>query len=570
MLIAVLSACGSRTGLAGFGGAAPSPGAGGSSTGGAGSGAASGAGGIFGGGGVISSGGTFATGGLIGAGGFPAGGSNSGGNAAGGTAGGGTGGEPPFAYLDYFKSPAPDEEERYGAQVALSADGRTMAVGAPYDDSGAVGINGDPYNHDLPESGAVFVYVRQEDVWTLQAYIKAQNPDNEDFFGLALDLSASGDRLAVGATGEASIDGDPFNNDAPLCGAAYVFSRVGSTWTQDAYIKAPNAEPSDEFGCTVALSGDGNTLAVGACGESSGATGAQGDQTDNSVLSSGAVYVLTGAGSDWSHQAYLKASNTDVFDCFGLSLALADDGNTLVVGAPYEASSATGVDGTQADEGAESAGAAYVLERSGSSWSQTSYLKAINTAQGQFFGMTVDISGAGDTIAISATNERSLSAGVNGDPFDDSGVYVGAVYVLERDSLSWAHDAYIKASNPQSANFGFGLALTSDGNALLIGAIGEASAAMGINGDQADLSAPGAGAAYLLRRSPPAWQQTAYLKANNTASYANFGFSMALDDSAEIAAIGAPFENGSSSGINGNPNDLTTTYAGAVYVYDLE
>jgi len=557
----VLSGCGSRTSLADYQGVAP--GAGSSSTGGAGSGAVGGAGGVFGGGGVLSSGGMLSTGG-IGTGGVPSGGS----------APGGTGSAPPLSYIDYFKSLSPDSEELYGARVALSADGQTMAVGSPYERSSAVGINGDPFNQDLPESGAVFVYVRQDDVWTLQAYIKAHSPDSGDQFGWALDLSASGDRLAVGAVGEGSravgVDGDATNNAAPFSGAAYVFSRVAGVWTQDAYVKATNTETSDAFGCAVSLSSGGSTLAVGAYGESSAATEVQGDQSDNSKPSSGAVYILTSAGAGWTHQAYLKAPNSDLYDAFGFSLALSGDGNTLVVGAPYESSAATGVNHGMGDEDAPSAGSAYVFERSGSTWAATAYLKSINTAQDQLFGHTVDISAVGSTIAVGAINEHSLSSGVNGDPFDDSGGPVGAVYVLERSSLAWAHGAYIKASNPQNAFFGYGLALTSEGNALLVGAIAEASAAVGIDGDQTDTSLPGAGAAYLFVRGPPAWEQLAYLKATNPVSYAGFGYSVALDDRAEIVAIGAPYESGSSAGINGDPAEQAANSAGAVYVYRFE
>jgi hypothetical protein len=532
LLVVILSGCGSRTSLAGFDGTATNSSTGGSSSGG-------------------------------GTGGFPSGGSAS----------GGTGNAPSFSYLDYFKSPSPDDA-LYGSRVALSADGLTMAVGSPLESSSAVGINGDPFNRDLTWSGAVFIYVRQGDVWTLQAYIKAQVTDIADQFGTGLDLSASGDRLAVGAPSESSsavgVDGDAANTAAPQSGAAYVFSRVAGIWTQDAYIKATNTGAGDTFGGAVSLSSDGSTLAVGATGESSSATQVQGDQSDNSKTSSGAAYVLVDAGAGWTHQAYLKAPNSDLHDSFGSSLALAGDGTTLVVGAPQEDSAATGVNQGMGDEGATFAGSAYVFERSGSTWSATAYLKAINTAEHQLFGSAVDISGVGNTIAVGAIHERSLSSGINGDPFDESGSLVGAVYVLERSGDSWAHGAYIKASNPQSAWFGSGLGLTSDGNGLLIGAIHEASAGVGIDGDQTGISNFGAGAAYLFVRSPPSWQQTAYLKANNTALSGGFGHSVALSEDADIAAIGAPTERGASPGINGDPTDQAAIATGAVYVYTLD
>ena len=114
-------------------------------------------------------------------------------------------------------------------------------------------------------------------------------------------------------------------------------------FAQQAYIKASNTGQSDRFGFSVALSG--NTLAVGGPGEKSSATGIDGNQDNNSLTDAGAVYVFTRDNSQWSQQAYLKASNTGNDDRFGSSIALFD--NTLAVGAPGEKSSATGIDGNQ-------------------------------------------------------------------------------------------------------------------------------------------------------------------------------------------------------------------------------
>lgn len=184
-----------------------------------------------------------------------------------------------------------------------------------------------------------------------QGYLKASNTDANDGFGYSLALA--GDTLVVGAPGEASADGNQTDNGAPDSGAVYVFTRTGSNWSQQAYVKASNTGAGDLFGSSMALVGD--TLAVGAFGEAS----ANGNQTDNSAPESGAVYVFTRTGSVWSQQAYVKASNTGSLDLFGSSIALA--GNTLAVGAFFEASAATGVNGTQGDNSAPDSGAAYVL-----------------------------------------------------------------------------------------------------------------------------------------------------------------------------------------------------------------
>lgn len=127
------------------------------------------------------------------------------------------------------------------------------------------------------------------------------------------------------------------------------------------YLKASNAEADDLFGFSLAMSADGSTLAVSAPQEASNATGVGGAQSDNSTSYAGAVYVFTRVGPLWSQQAYVKASNTEANDQFGSSLALSANGNTLAVGAPFDDSAATGVDGVQSDNSASEAGAMYAF-----------------------------------------------------------------------------------------------------------------------------------------------------------------------------------------------------------------
>ena len=116
------------------------------------------------------------------------------------------------------------------------------------------------------------------------------------------------------------VNGNQADNSAFASGAAYVFVRSGSTWSQQAYLKASNTGPNDLFGASVAISG--NTVVVGAFGEDSAATGVNGDQTSNSATDSGAAYVFVRSGSTWTQQAYLKASNTGASDFFGISTAI--------------------------------------------------------------------------------------------------------------------------------------------------------------------------------------------------------------------------------------------------------
>src|SRR5262249_42765895 len=153
------------------------------------------------------------------------------------------------------------------------------------------------------------------------------------------------------------VNGNQADNSAPNSGAVYVFTRTGGVWTQQAYLKASNTDAGDEFGTSVALYGD--TLVVGAPLEASSATGVNGNQADNSVPNSGAVYVFTRTSGVWTQQAYLKASNTDAGDGFGTSVTLIVD--TLAPSTTLDPTSATGVNGNQADNSALNSGAVYVF-----------------------------------------------------------------------------------------------------------------------------------------------------------------------------------------------------------------
>jgi hypothetical protein len=395
----------------------------------------------------------------------------------------------------------------------LSADGNTLAVGAYFEDSAATGINNDQGDGPLStNSGAVYVFTRTGTAWSQQAYIKASNTGTttmftlpDDQFGISVALSADGNTLAVGAYSEDSSEigvGDgsnQTNNAEEDSGAVYVFTRVGGVWTQQAYVKASNTGAGDNFGWSVALSDDGNTLAVGAIGEDSDATGIDGNQAGNTASNAGAVYVFTRTGTAWSQQAYVKASNTAPADNFGHSVALSGDGNTLAVSALAEDSAATGIDGDQADNSASDAGAVYVFAHSGGMWSQQAYVKASNTELADGFGRSVDLNGDGNTLAVGARFEASIATGIGGNQASNSAAQAGAVYVYTRTGGIWsAQVTYVKASNTGAADsFGWSVALSGDGNTLAAGANGEASSATGIGGNQTDNSLASAGAVYL-------------------------------------------------------------------------
>lgn len=481
--------------------------------------------------------------------------------------------------IGYFKASNTDARDRFGSAfaLALNRDGRTLAVGAPNEASAATGVNGDQSDNSTANSGAVYVFARVGDTWTQQAYIKASNTEAGDTFGAAVALSGDGNTLAVGAPAEDSaatgINGGqtedcnaaPPVNCAENAGAVYVYVRAGNVWTQQVYLKASNTDAFDHFGATLALSRSGNTLAVGAWQEDSVATGANGNQADNSAINSGAVYVFIRNLGAWTQDAYLKPSNTEAGDEFGAALALSGDGSTLAVGAPYEDSAATGVGGNQADNSARTAGAVYVFFRFGN-WGQQAYVKASNTDANDRFGTAVALSNDGDTLVVGAPTEASAAVGVGGNEANNSALGSGAAYVYTRSSGAWAQQAYVKASNTGSEDrFGAALALSGDGDTLAVGANGEDSGATGIDGDQTD-SVFFSGATYVFNRNAGAWAQEAYVKASNTGSDA-FGYALALDDDGSTLAASAVSEASAATGVGGDQTDDAAPQSGAVYLY---
>jgi hypothetical protein len=402
----------------------------------------------------------------------------------------------------YIKASNAGANDAFGTAVSLSADGNWLAIGASNEASSASGVNGDQADNTAPGSGAVYVFYRQGSTWGQQAYLKASNTDSNDRFGETLSLSAQGNTLAIGARGESSgaagVNGDQADNTSAFSGAAYVFVRDGAAWTQQAYIKPSNTGLNDQFGWQVSLSGDGATLAVGAWGEDSSATGIDGDQADNTSGQSGAVYVFVRQGSMWTQQAYIKASNAASNDQFGIAVSLSTDGNTLAVSADGEDSSAVGVGGDQTDNLGSASGAVYVFARQGSTWSQQAYIKASNAETSDRFSSQVSLSADGNTLAAGAVREGSVAVGINGTQVDNTAPFSGAVYLFARQGSTWSQRSFIKASNTNAGDtFGRGIDLSDDGSTLAVGAYSESSGASGINGDQADNSAPRSGAVYL-------------------------------------------------------------------------
>ncbi len=454
----------------------------------------------------------------------------------------------PIVQQAYLKASNTDGGDYFGESIAVSGD--TIVVGAYGEDSSATGVNGMQASNSALWAGAAYVFVRSATGWSQQAYLKASNNSAGDHFGGS--VAVSGNTIVVGATGE--------SRSANWAGAAYVFVRTGTSWSQQAYLKASNSGPYDAFGWSVAVSGD--TIVVGATGEDSSATGVNGNQTSNSTPSAGAAYVFVRSATGWSEQAYLKASNTDRNDHFGELVAVS--GDTIVVGAWGEDSSATGVNGMQAINSASDAGAAYVFVRTGTSWSQQAYLKASNTDAKDLFGASIAVSG--DTIVVGAWGEDSSATGVNGMQAINSAPDAGAAYVFVRSATGWSQQAYLKASNTDAGDQ-FGGSVAVSGDTIVVGAEREDSPSIGVNGTQRSNRARWAGAAYVFVRGATSWRQRAYLKASNTDAWDQFGESVAVSGGSVV--VGAPQEDSYATGVNGNQANNNLPDSGAAYVFSV-
>jgi hypothetical protein len=341
----------------------------------------------------------------------------------------------------YLKAPNAEAGDYFGVSVALNGD--TIVVGAYQEGSGQTTVtNGTSASSDnsAPSAGAVYVFKRAGTAWTQEAYLKAPNPNSNDWFGLSVAIS--GDTIVVGAKQEDSNQTTitngataSANNSFFSSGAAYVFKRSGTTWAQEAYLKAPNANVASQFGTSVAISGD--TIVVGAYRESSNQTTITNGTTASSNTSAGfagAAYVFKRTGATWAQEAYLKAPNAEALDHFGRATSIS--GDTIVSCALYEASNQSFVtNGTSAsaDNSMASAGACYVFKRDGAIWAQEANLKPSNIDVGDGFGTSVAIKG--DTIVVGSmtedSNQTTITSGSTASS-DNSVGGSGAVYIFKR------------------------------------------------------------------------------------------------------------------------------------------
>ncbi len=366
-----------------------------------------------------------------------------------------------------------EEGDFFGFSVAVSSD--AAIIGAFRDDHIA-GV----------DAGSAYVFTRTaNNLWRQQAKLTASDGAANDTFGGKVALSS--DTAVIGA-----IRHDEQGDNS---GAAYVFTRSGGAWSQQAKLIATDTVEGDAFGQSIALVGD--IMVIGA------------PHDDDMGDGAGSVYVFTRSGTVWSQQAKLTAADGAVGDVFGISVALA--GDTILVGADLN------------DEQAVDAGAVYVFTRSGDNWSQQAKLTASDGAETDIFGVRVALSG--DTALISARR----------DDDDVMGVDAGSAYIFVRTGTTWRQQAKLTAADG-AADDRFGRSVALVGDVAVIGAMFQ------------DDNGENSGSAYVFTRSGTVWSQEAKLTAADGAAGDVFGFSVAL--SGDTAVIGAARndDNGNEAG----------------------
>ena len=350
--------------------------------------------------------------------------------------------------------------QQYG--LAVAAAGETIVVGAPADSP--LGL----YN-----AGAVYVFVRDGDVWTEHAKLVAADATDCSQFGYAVAIH--GDTILIGA-----------HYDSLYAGAAYVFTREGGTWTQQAKLTPADATDGKEFGCAVALVGD--RLVVGAMADGQGGYNA------------GAAYVFEKADDVWSQQAKLMSDLPQAGDLFGFAVALA--GDTVVVGSPFD------------DDVGIDAGAAYVFVRTDSDWGQQAELFPGDPATSDVMGWSVAIDG----------NKVLAGAPLKSGTAE----FAGAAYVFSRAGSVWTAEAKLVAADARANDY-FGYTLAVRGTTAAVGSPLNSS------------SGNSAGATYLFQCAGTSWNQECEFIATDTQPGDQFGYSVALADS--LLAVGAPYND---------------------------
>ena len=280
------------------------------------------------------------------------------------------------------------EDDHFGMGVCISGNGACIAVGAPFDDT-------------TTNQGAAYIFEKVGSTWIQTQKLVQSDTLTNTSFGNKLALSDDGTTLAVAAAHHDNPTGSSTQTDA---GAAYIFDKAqNGTWSQTQKIYPSDGAANEHFGYGIDISGDGTVVAVG---QSSA------DGVPSAAAGLGAVYVYVKSGGAWSATQTQKIVSTDNAsgDAFGHDVALSQNGDRLLVGAPRD-------DDTQTDNGA-----IYIFDRTNGVWTQTTKHHAVgtnSTVNYDGFGTSVSISGDGK-VYIGGHQYQDVMQGTS----DPGGVYV--------------------------------------------------------------------------------------------------------------------------------------------------
>lgn len=328
--------------------------------------------------------------------------------------------------------------------------------------------------------GAAYIYTRSGNAWALQQRLQPATLPSQSNYGYSFAFSGDGNTLAVGAQYE-QISGLAF------AGSVYVYRRSGSSWTEIAKLTADVPSASESFGYALGMSADANTILVGAY-----------YNDRNGMTDAGAAYVFVNNGSGWVQQAMLTASDAAANDHFGIDVALSIDGNTAAIGAK-------GAQGTYHAD----AGAVYIYTRSGSTWTQQTKIGSPYPST-EWFGGKVSLSDDANTLAVGAQTTSS-------------------VYIYTRSGISWTQQAKLTSSPVDAGqSFGTSVDLTADGNTLLVGAP---------YADHSGVIDPGA--AFVFKRSGTTWTQSEKWVDSSPVANTQLGFSVGFSADGSAAFVGS-------------------------------
>jgi hypothetical protein len=311
-----------------------------------------------------------------------------------------------WTQVDEWNPPVPRSFGDFGAFLGISRDGTVAVVG----------------EYTTARGGSFHVYRKTGGTWAREATIEPEHAQPGALFGVQAKISADGSTIVVGAQYEASGSlTDETSTSTSDAGAAFVYGydTGAGAWTKRAYLKAPLPTVNALFGASTAISGDGDTVLIGARNESVAG-----------VLRAGAAYVFRRNAGVYTLAQTIPAPQPTPDGTFGgFGLALTPDGTALAIAARGDSSGGTGIDADATQGAAPTAGAVHLYSLAGTQFAHTRYLKATNTGSGDLFGGVVDMAADGRTIAVGAAAESSAASGIGGDQADNSVVGRGAVYL---------------------------------------------------------------------------------------------------------------------------------------------